>query len=140
MGRANDGGAAARDPLTAKIIGAYFAVYRALGWGFLEGVYRRAMAVGMRRMGLSLEEEVLLPVHYLGELVGEYRADLVVEASVIVEVKALESLGPAHRRQVVNYLKATTIETALLLNFGPRPSFERLVFSNARKEPVPVRF
>ena len=87
------------------------------------------MAVGLRRLGASVQQEVRLRVDYLGERIGDYYADLIVDDRVIVEVKAAEALGPAHRTQVLNYLKAARIETGLLLNFGPRPSFERLILS-----------
>ena len=120
-----------RDPVTARILSAYFALYHELGWGFLETVYRRAMVVGLQRLGASVRQEVRIPVRYLGAHVGEYYADLIVDGSVIVEIKAVDTLGPAHRAQVLNYLKAAGLHTGLLLNFGPRPTFERLVASRA---------
>ncbi len=101
--------------------------------GFLEAVYRRALIVMLNRMEAKVTEEALLPVRFYGELVGEYRADLIVDDAVIVEIKTADHLTPAHRAQLLNYLKATTIERGMLLNFGPKPSFERLVFANHRK-------
>jgi GxxExxY protein len=129
-----------RDPVTHRILGAYFGVYRELGFGFLEAVYRRSLVVMLKRMGAQVCEEVRVPVRFKGELVGSYRADLVVDGAVIVEVKTAEALNPAHRAQLLNYLKATPIEVGMLLNFGPTPSFERLVFANARKVPRPLQF
>jgi GxxExxY protein len=129
-----------RDPRTNRILGAYFGVYRALGWGYLESVYRKAMVVGLRRLGASVREEVPLVVRYLGEVVGEFRADLIVDDAVIVEVKVAERLTTAHRAQVTNYLKATKLEIGMLLNFGPDAAFQRVILSNERKEPQPLRF
>lgn len=129
-----------RDPTTYRILGAYFRVYRTLGWGFLESVYRRSMVVALQEAGARVATEAVLPVHFSGTLVGEFRADLIVDNEVIVELKAAESLAPEHHAQVINYLKASTFERALLLNFGPKPAYERLVLANARKDPVPLRF
>jgi len=98
-----------RDPIPHRILAAYLGVYRVLGWGFLEAVYRRALIVMLNRMGAKVTEEVLLPVRFYGELVGEYRADLIVDDAVIVEIKTADHLTPAHRGQLLNYLKATTI-------------------------------
>ena len=128
------------DPLTYKVIGAYFGVYRALGWGFLESVYHRAMAVELQHAGLRSASEVLIPVYHRGVLVGEYRADLIVERALVIEVKTVTQFEPAHRAQLLNYLKATSIEKGLLLNFGPRSAFERLILTNDRKTPKPLQF
>ena len=128
-----------RDPITHRIIGAYYSVYRTLGWGFLESVYQRAMVVALVDAGAHVAREVALPVHFRGHLVGEYKADLLVDHEVLVEIKAVDKLGPAHRAQLLNYLKATMIERGLLLNFGPSPQFERLLFTNDRKAPPPPR-
>lgn len=128
-----------RDPLTFKVIGAYFGVYRALGWGFLEDVYRRGMCVELEVAGLKYNTEVVLPVYYRDRVIGEYRADIIVEGRVLVELKVASQIDHTHRAQVYNYLKATTIETALLFNFGPRPAFARLLLSNDRKRPGPLQ-
>ena len=127
-----------QDATTYRIIGAFFGVYRTLGWGFLESVYRRALAVGLRRAGAYVEQEVQLTVRYLGEVVGDFRADLLVDHEVIVEVKTVPLLARPHRAQLINYLKATRCERGLLLNFGPEPQFERLILTNDRKEPEPI--
>ena len=128
-----------RDPLTYRVIGAYFGVYRELGWGFLEAVYHRAMVVELHHGGLKCASEVLLPVHHRGVLVGEYRADLIVEKSLVVEIKTVTQFESSHRAQLLNYLKATSIEKGLLLNFGPRPALERLILTNDRKLPKPLQ-
>ena len=129
-----------RDPVTYRVLGAYFGVYRALGWGFLEAVYQRSMEIALIDAGARVSRQVMLPVRFRGRLVGEYKADLIVDDQVIVEVKTAERISEAHRAQLLNYLKATTIEYGMLLNFGPRPAFERLMLTNDRKEPQPLRF
>jgi GxxExxY protein len=119
--------------LTGRIIAAFYAVYRNLGFGFLEKVYERALAIELRRRGLRVVCQKPVRVYYMGELVGEYVADLFVEDRVIVELKAAEALHPAHETQLINYLRATEVEVGLLLNFGGTPQFSRKVFSNTRK-------
>ena len=128
-----------RDPLTYSVIGAFFGVYRSLGWGYLEGVCRRAMCVELQVAGVKFSTEVMLPVLHRGVGVGEYRADLIVENSVIVELKVATQIDQSHRAQLYNYLKATRIEKGLLFNFGPRPAFERLLLTNDQKTPKPLR-
>ncbi|HEY4658586.1 MAG TPA: GxxExxY protein, partial [Gemmatimonadaceae bacterium] len=74
-----------RDPITSRILGACFGVYRELGWGFLENVYHRALEIALLRSGARVEREASIPVRFRGELVGEYKADLLVDNAVIVE-------------------------------------------------------
>lgn len=123
--------------LTERIIGAFYDVYNELGFGFLESVYHRALVVALRGAGLEVEHEVKLPVYFRGEIVGEFEADILVERNVILELKAVDALGPAHEAQLLNYLKATAVEVGLLLNFGPKPRLKRLAFSNERKRSRP---
>ncbi len=104
--------------LTEKIIGCAFKVQRTLGPGFLEAVYQRALAVELTRAGLKAELEAPLKVIYDGCVVGDYSADILVEAKVVVELKAVQSLTTAHEVQVVHYLTAIGIEVGLLINFG----------------------
>ena len=111
----------------------FFDVYNELGHGFLESVYREAMTIALRYEGLQVEKEFPLAVRFRGQLIGDFKADLVVKGSVIVELKAVKSLGPAHEAQVLNYLRASVLEVGLLLNFGPKPQVRRLAFSNLRK-------
>lgn len=132
--------ASMRDPITYRILGAYFRVYRCMGWGFLEAVYRRAMVLALQDAGARVASEATMPVFFAGRLVGEFRADLIVDDRVVVELKTSERIAPEHRAQLLNYLKASTIEHGLLLNFGPRPEFERLLLTNDRKEPRPLQF
>ena len=105
--------------LTRQIIGCAYAVYNQLGSGFLESVYQRSLLIELQKTGLTAQIESPIRVHYDGQLVGEFRADLIVHKRVIVELKAIEILNKAHEVQVVNYLRATGIEVGLLLNFGP---------------------
>jgi len=104
--------------LAGKIIGLAMKVHRALGPGFLESVYENALAVELQRAGFVFERRKLLRVTYEGVVIGDFIADLVVENSLIVELKAVSAIVPAHELQLVNYLTATGIEDGLLLNFG----------------------
>ena len=113
--------------LTGEIIRAFYQCYNALGFGFLESVYRRALTTELRASGLRCAEEVATEVCYKGVVVGTYRADLIVEDRVIVETKATAILGPSDKRQLLNYLRATRIKVGLLLHFGPEPTFIRCV-------------
>ena len=115
--------------LTERVLNSYFAVYDDRGYGFAEGVYARSLVVELQSRAVDVAREVETKIYYKGVEVGVYRADLIVAGKVLVEVKAAEGLLKEHERQVLNYLKATNIEVGLLLNFGPRPSFRRLVLS-----------
>lgn len=106
--------------LTRTIIGAAFEVHNVLGAGFLEKVYRNALAKELRLQEFKVEVEVRLPVYYKDELVGDYYADIIVNERVILELKALSSLTSEHEAQLLNYLKATGHKVGLLLNFGTR--------------------
>ena len=112
--------------VTGQIIGAFYECYNTLGFGFLETVYRRAITIELRRKALRYAEEVPIEVAYRGVAVGIYRADLIVEDRVVVEIKATSVLGPSDKRQLLNYLRATRIKVGLLLHFGPdKPTFIR---------------
>ena len=121
------------EALTEKIIGVFYDVYNVLGHGFLESVYHNAMALALRDGGLAVESKPRIPVYFRGQLVGEFEADLVVEGKILLELKAARELDPAHEAQTLNYLRATSIEVGLLMNFGPKPKFRRLAFANDRK-------
>src|SRR2546423_7734126 len=120
--------------LTEKIIGLFYEVYNELGHGFLESVYRNSFLIALRQVGLSCAFEVPVPVLFRGQDVGQFRADLLVEGKVLLELKAVQHLDKSHDAQLYNYLRATEIEVGLLLNFGPRPDFRRIVFSNEKKK------
>ncbi|ART81792.1 GxxExxY protein [Oceanisphaera profunda] len=116
------------EALTYKIRGAVFEVYRNLGHGFLESVYQNALLYELRHLGLSVESEVPLSVVYKGQVVGEYRADLVVDNMVLLELKSQTMLHSTADAQLVNYLKATGIKIGLLINFThPKATIKRLV-------------
>ncbi len=120
--------------LTEKILGAFYAVYTALGYGFLEKVYVKALIIELTNRGMIVNDEFPIKVYYAGQLVGEYFADLVVNDLVILEIKATKALATEHEAQLLNYLKATPYEVGLLLNFGPKPENKRRSFDNSRKE------
>ena len=120
--------------LTEKIIGVFFEVYNELGGGFLESVYQAAFALALREAGLHVESQVGLPVYFRSHLVGEFRADLVVNQAVLLELKAIQVFDRTHEAQVLNYLRATPLEVGLLLNFGPKAQFKRFVLDNRQKK------
>jgi GxxExxY protein len=106
--------------IARKVIGLAMKVHRVLGFGFTETVYRNALAVELRRVEVSFECHPMLSVMYEGAEVGIFQADLIVGRELIVELKAVDALSPAHSAQLVNYLAATKIDNGLLLNFGNR--------------------
>lgn len=119
--------------ITELVIKAFYRVYNTLGYGFLEKVYKNALAIELRSIGLEAIQEARIVIYYGGEVVGEYFADLVVAGAVLIEVKAVARLLEEHEAQLLNYLKATPYEVGLLLNFGPKPEVKRKVFDNSRK-------
>ena len=114
--------------ITEKIIGCAYQVANSLGCGFLEKVYENAVAHELRKAGLTTEQQRSIQVRYDGAVVGDYVADLLVEGSVLVELKAVKSLDDIHFSQCVNYLKATGLKVCLLINFGaPKVQIKRMV-------------
>ena len=120
--------------LTEQIIGAFYAIYSALGYGYLEKVYVKALLIELKNRGLVSQDEFPIHVYYSGQLVGEYFADIVVNNLVILEIKATKGIASEHEAQLLNYLKATPFEVGLILNFGPKPETKRRSFDNSRKE------
>lgn len=120
--------------LTDKIIGTFYDVYNELEHGFLESTYSEALVVALEEVGLSAAREVPVPVWFRGRKVGQYYADLIVDRVVLLELKAVRTLEAAHEAQLLHYLRATEVEVGLLLNFGLRPQFLRLLFDNERKK------
>lgn len=120
--------------ITDEVIKAFYKVYNELGFGFLEKVYQNALFLELIAMGLYCEKQKQINVHYNGQIIGEYFADLIVNGCVIVELKAAEALAEEHEAQLTNYLKATRIEVGLLLNFGKKPQFKRKLFTNDKKK------
>jgi GxxExxY protein len=121
------------EALTRRIIGAFYDVYNALGYGFLESVYANALATELVSRGLHVVREARTDVRYRGEVVGTFRADLLVESRVVLELKASPRLHDVDLAQLLNYLKATHLEVGLLLHFGPRAKVRRFVASNELK-------
>jgi len=124
------------DSLTHAIIGFAMKVHRALGPGFLESVYRNALLHELHRAGILAERERRIAVLYDGISVGEFVADILVEGRVIVELKAVDTLHPAHEVQTVNYLAATGIDVGLLINFGSQSLQFKRKFRNRNPNPV----
>jgi GxxExxY protein len=119
--------------ITQLIIKAFYTVYNTLGYGFLEKVYRNAMAIELHSLDLDVAQEARIAVYYTDQVVGEYFTDLLVANTVIVELKAVKRLLEEHEAQLLNYLKSTPYEVGLLLNFGPKPEIKRKAFDNSRK-------
>ena len=115
------------------ILTCFYQVYNDLGYGFLERVYQNALYYALIDEGLKCEAEKIIKVYHNERVVGDYRADLLVEDCVLLELKTSEELNPSHEKQLINYLKATTIEVGYVLNFGKKAQFSRKVFSNNRK-------
>ena len=114
--------------LTEKVIGCAFAVSNTLGCGFLEKVYENALAHELRKAGLKAEQQHGIAVHYDGQVVGQYAADLLIEGSLLVELKAVKEFNDIHLAQCLNYLRATHLNLCLLMNFGkPRVDIRRVV-------------
>ena len=114
--------------LTGKIIGACYTVADELGHGFVESVYHQALMIALAQRQLTAQKEVPLKVHFQGQVVGEFAADIIVNGLVLVEVKAVKALRGEHQAQVINYLNATEVEIGLLVNFDtPRPEIKRCV-------------
>jgi GxxExxY protein len=110
-----------------SVIGAFYDVYNRLGYGFLEAVDARALAIELRRRGLAFVREARVEVWYREELAGTFRADFIVERRIVVELKATVALGAADEAQLLNSLRASGLEVGLLLHFGPRARFRRVV-------------
>ena len=106
------------EKLCYDVIGAAMRVHSYFGDGYLEEVYKNALLVELKKLGLVVQSEVAIPVDYHGIRVGDYRADIIVDARLILELKAVTALNKRHEAQVVNYLTATGINDGLLLNFG----------------------
>ena len=113
--------------VTNEIIGAMFAVHDSLGTGFVESVYANALAVDLRARGIEVERHVPFNVLYRGVNVGRYVADLIVAGKVVVETKVAKASDPAHRAQLLNYLRASGLEVGLVVNFGSSAQFKRVV-------------
>ena len=116
------------DWITEKIIGCAYKVSNTLGCGFLEKVYEDALLIELKKTGLEELQQAPMEVVYDGQIVGEYFADILVERSVIVELKAVKDLDEIHFAQCINYLKGSNLKVCLLINFGkPKIEIKRIV-------------
>ena len=113
--------------ITRDVIGAFYEVYNELGFGFLEFVYSIALEKELLKRGRTVAREVSVPVIYKGEIIANQRVDMVVDDKVMVELKSTEILHRRAGRLTLNYLRATPLEVALLLHFGPEARFYRFV-------------
>ena len=119
------------DNLVKEVVGALYEVSNVLGCGFLEKVYERALVRELGARGLRVQSQVVFPVLYKGHNVGDYVADMLVEERLIVELKCADRLSNEHMAQCINYLRASTIELALLVNFQkPRVEWKRIILSH----------
>lgn len=128
----NETGLLHRD-LSRQIIHAFYQVHFELGAGHVESVYSNSMAILLMELGLNVEREVPLAVYFHGLIVGSFRADILVEKKIILELKAGSRLESNAQPQLLNYLRVTEIEVGLLLHFGPRATFQRCLMTNDRK-------
>ena len=119
--------------LSQKILRVFYEVYNELGHGFLESVYQKSLCFALTEAGLLVHSPIAIPVWFRGCRVGNFEGDVLVEKCVLLELKAVRALDSSHKIQLLNYLRATEIELGLLLNFGVRPEFKRLVYDNSRK-------
>jgi GxxExxY protein len=119
--------------ITDIILRTFYEVYNELGDGFLESVYENAMYIVLTGYGLKVENQKSIPVFFRGNVIGGFKADLIINEKVIVELKATRTIDSAHEAQIINYLKATNIEVGLLLNFARKPEVRRFAFDNKRK-------
>ncbi len=106
--------------LTGIILECCFEVMNELGAGFLESVYKNALLIALRQRGLAVQIEQTYEVYFRQHKVGLYKADIVVEGTVIVELKCCKCLLPEHQAQAINYLTAAKLPVGLLVNFGQK--------------------
>lgn len=107
------------EQLTEKVIGAAFRVHNQLGFGFLESVYEKALAIELGKLGVEHQTQSPIKVYYEQQIVGEFLCDVLVEDRLVLELKSVTQLAVAHEVQLVNYLAATKTDIGLLINFGP---------------------
>jgi GxxExxY protein len=122
-----------QEQLTRSVIGAFFEVYNNLGFGFLEHLYMTALERELLARGHQVNRELSVRVMYKGEELGSQRLDMVVNDVLVIETKATTNLEQIAPRQLYNYLRATNLELGLLLHFGPRPKFHRILCENQLK-------
>lgn len=122
----------AHGDVSRQIIGAFYEVYNDVGYGFPEGLYAEAMAIALNDRGLSFEREQPLVVRFKSRVVGNFRADFVVDGRIILELKAVDAIVAAHESQVLNYLRASTLSVGLVVNFGAKAGVRRVIWTGRR--------
>src|SRR5258706_1802366 len=113
--------------ISGAILGGFYAVHSELGFGFLEAVYANALTVLLRQAGLRVDRQAPFEIVFHGQSVGYYRADLIVQSCIIVEIKTGRSIIPQHTHQLLNYLRASRLQLGLILSFGEKAEFRRVV-------------
>jgi GxxExxY protein len=121
------------DHITGAIIRIFYRVYDRLGFGFLESVYCEALAYEFKKNGILYVREPRVEIWYDDARVGRFRADFLVEDRIVVEAKATRLLSDADTRQLLNELRCSDKELGLLLHFGPKAKFHRMIYTNDRK-------
>ena len=115
--------------LSDKIINCAFKVHKTLGYGFLEKVYENSLVLELKLSGLEPQAQFNIPVYYRNQIVGDYKADILVNEKIVLELKAENEYNKAHEAQLINYLKASKIKLGYLLNFGRNKlEFKRIIF------------
>jgi GxxExxY protein len=120
--------------ITEKVIAVFYDVYNELGHGFLESVCQAAMVMALKQAGLVVEQQVHFTVWFRGVPIGHFVADIVVNGKVLIEIKSASALHPWNEAQLLNYLRVSSIEVGLLMNFGPKAEYRRRIFTNDRKK------
>ena len=115
------------EEITSEIVGAFYHVYNGLGYGFLESIYMRAMFPQLRKRGLQVDREYPIPIVFEEEQLGLHRCDMIVNKTIILEIKATETLSDAPRKQLRNYLAALKLDLGMLLHFGPKANYYRIL-------------
>jgi GxxExxY protein len=127
------------EAITSQIIRIFYQVYNELGYGFLEKVYQNAMYIALKQENFAVEPKMQVKVWFRGKEVGEYYPDLIVADTVIIELKAANTLAKEHEAQLLNYLRGTNLEIGLLLNFGLKAEICRKVYDNDLKPNLKIR-
>jgi GxxExxY protein len=134
MERRQDPRALLHAEITRRILKVFFDVYNELGFGFRELVYQRAMGIALTAEGLGIRRNVEWPVWFRGDRIASFQPDLVVnDGPVLIELKSKNAIEGHDVAQALNYLRASDVEVALILNFGKRPDYMRRVFENGNK-------
>jgi len=120
--------------ITERILGVFHEVHYEIGDGFLESICEAAMVIALREAGLEVTQDARFTVTFRGQEIGRFIPDMIVNGVVLVEIKSCREIEPRHKAQTINYLRVSPLEVALLLNFGPKPQFDRLILTNDRKQ------